>query len=156
MVLESTALHHAMATPGRNIPEARPKLSLSSILSLFLLRGPQMWLAISCQDRSLMLPTFPRKGVFPGKDRPCWEILGAGSEPSWGHPASLCAAGVSEDIGGDGWWPAHLGWETLKLSRKPGQSQAGRRGTVVWQPGWEGALHKPVLPPTVGPSHPSQ
>lgn len=39
----------------------------SSILSLSLLRGPQM--AISCQGHSL--PTLPRKGVFPGKDRAC-------------------------------------------------------------------------------------
>ena len=59
---------------------------LSSILSLFLLRGPQMWLAISCQDQSLMLPAFPRKGVFPGKwfreaamefalFRTCWQAV---------------------------------------------------------------------------------
>ena len=119
---------------------------LSSILSLFLLRGPQMWLAISCQDHSLMLPTFPRKGVFPGKDSPCWEILGAGSEPSWGCPASLCAVGVSEDIGGDGWWPAHLGWETLKPSRKPGQSQARRGGVGCGLATWLRRCPSPACP----------
>lgn len=125
---------------------------LSSILSLFLLRGPQMWLAISCQDQSLMLPTFPRKGVFPGKDRPCWEILGAGSEPSWGRPASLCVVESPRTLegtaGGQHTWVE----KPSNLAESLGRARQGEEAVVVWQPGWEGALHQLVLPPSVAPS----
>lgn len=67
---------------------------------------------------------FPEKECFLEKIGPIEKHRGAGSEPCWGHPASVCAAGVSEDIVQHSWLD--------KPSRLAEGLGRARQGDVLW------------------------
>ena len=105
MVLESAALDHTIATPGMEVPESQPKLSLSSLLSYLYFFSKVLRCDWPFPARIILwcCQPFPEKECFLEKIGPIEKYRGAGSEPSWGHSASLCAVGVSEDIVQHSW-----------------------------------------------------